>query len=133
MIHEFSNAVVGKAVSNGLDVKRIIFSNQKRWDGRSLLIEEKHCQIIRTSYHVSNPSFPEAVSIHLYLPRTDWPDFLIYVLRQTAGPLEYYVLPRGVLSKKQRYAQVHYKSIEMPGHCLHNHSPLIFLNVVSRL
>lgn len=97
---ELSNAVVGKAVSNGLDVKRIIFSDQERWDGRSLLIEGKPCQIIRTRYHVSNPSSPEAVSIRLYLPRTDWPDFLIYVLRQVAGPLEYYVLPRGVLSKE---------------------------------
>jgi hypothetical protein len=98
---ELSNAVVGQAVSRGLSVQRVIFLDQEKWDGRSLLIEEKPCQIVRTRYALSNPSSPTGLSIRLYLPRTDWPDFMIYVMRKIAGPgpLDYYVIPRGALSK----------------------------------
>ncbi len=95
---ELLNAVVAEAASRGLLVHPI-FSDQGHWDGHSVLVEDKPCQIVRTKYHISNPRSPHAVSIQLYLPRKDWPDFMIYVLRQTIGPIEYYVLPRGVLSK----------------------------------
>jgi hypothetical protein len=97
---ELSNAVIAQAASKGLRVQRIIFSDQDDWDGRSLLIEEKPCQIVRTRYSLSNPCSPKGLSIRLYLPRTDWPDFVIYVVRQMGQRRpEYYVVPRGVLSK----------------------------------
>jgi hypothetical protein len=97
---ELSNAAIGQAASKGLRVKRIIFSDQKRWDGRSVVIEDKPCQIVRTRYCVSKPGSPKALSIPLYLPRTDWPDFVIYVVRRPPnGLLEFYIVPRGALSK----------------------------------
>lgn len=97
---ELSNAVVAQAASKGLSVQQIV-PDQKRWDGRFLLIEEKQCQIVKGRYHLSNPRSPEALSIQLYLPRTTWPDFVVYVVRPTANlePLEYYIVPRGVLSR----------------------------------
>lgn len=98
-MHEFSNAAVSEAQSKGLDVQRVVISG-KRWDGRTVLIECRPCQIIRTRYLTSNPRCPKALSIVIYLPRTEWPDFLIYVARRaTTEPLEFYILPRGILSK----------------------------------
>lgn len=99
-MHEFSNAAVDEAVSKGLDVQRVVSSDRKRWDGRLVLIEHRPCQIVMTRYHVPDPRWPEGISIRLYLPRTDWPDFIIYVTRKTrTQPLEFYVVPRGILSK----------------------------------
>lgn len=98
---QLSYAVVAETVSKGLKVERIIFSNQKRWHGRCVEIERKPCQIVRARYAPPNPLSPKANSIRIYLPRTEWPDFVIYVVRhrEKQQPPEYYIVPRGVLSK----------------------------------
>jgi hypothetical protein len=97
-MHELSNAAISEAISNGLDVQRVI--SGRGWDGRFVLIENRPCQIIKTRYVVSNPRSPKDVSVTLYLPRTEWPDFLIYVARREATrPLDFYIVPRGNLSK----------------------------------
>ena len=104
-MHEFSNAVVDEAVSKGLDVQRVISSRRKSWNGRLVLIENRPCQIVRTAYQTLDERWPEAIGIRLYLPRTDWADFIIYVARKaTTQPLEFYVVPRGVLSKDTEFS-----------------------------
>jgi hypothetical protein len=96
---DFSNALVTEATAKGFLAQRVISSSERRWKGRFLVVEGKPCQIIVTRYHVSSPHLSDAVSIQLYLPRTDFPDFLIYVVQQIEQPLEFYVIPRGALSK----------------------------------
>lgn len=81
----FSTAAFTKAISEG-------------WRGRFALIEGKRCQIVRTYYRATNPSLPKDVYIGLYLPRREWADFVIYVVRRIE-PMEFYIVPRGALSK----------------------------------
>jgi hypothetical protein len=47
----------------------------------------------------SDPRWPRALSIPIYVPRTSWPDFVIYVVPTLSHPPEYYIVPRGMLSK----------------------------------
>lgn len=98
-MHELSDAVVAEGKANGLDVRRVILPSQEHWKGRLLIIENRPCQIVRTRYAITNPAASQALSIHLYLPRTHWPDFVIYVARQDSTTLGFYVVPRGILSK----------------------------------
>ena len=102
---ELSKAVIAQAESKGLRVQTIVFSDQKRWDCRSIVIENKPCQIVRTRCYASKPGSLNGLRIRLYLPRTDWPDFIIYVVRQPISPgtPECYIIPRGVLSKDTQW------------------------------
>jgi hypothetical protein len=81
----FSTTAFTRAISEG-------------WGGRFALIEGKRCQIVRTHYRATNPNLPKDVYIGLYLPRREWADFVIYVVRRIE-PMEFYVVPRGLLSK----------------------------------
>jgi hypothetical protein len=97
-MHPLSNAVAAEASLKGLKIEKVISADRRFWDGRFLVVEDKRCQIIRTKYHVSDPRYPNAVSVPFHLPRTDWPDFVIYVTKRESSP-EFYIVPRGDLSK----------------------------------
>lgn len=91
--------VISEARSRGLSVERIPAESKLRsHDPRLLLIEGKCCQVIPTRRLQPNASYPDAECFPLYLPRTAWADFLIYVVHEESPPL-FYVIPRGELAK----------------------------------
>jgi hypothetical protein len=85
----------GKA--SGLSVHRVA-GHGKALDARLLVIEGRPCQVIKTRQLI-DPHFPNAVSVCLYLPRTHFADFLIYVAYPLSGRPSFYIVPRGILSK----------------------------------
>jgi hypothetical protein len=101
------DAVVIEARARGLRIQRVFHLHGRVGilDSRCLLIEEKPCQVLRTRNHISNPASPQAVSIPLHVPRSDWADFIIYVVRPRRDDgFGYYVVPRGALSKNTSFA-----------------------------
>jgi hypothetical protein len=93
------NAVVetiAEAKACGLSVQRV--AGYGRTFDVGLVVEGKICQVIK-SRQVIDPHYPNAVSVSLYLPRTEFADFLIYVAYPLSGRPSFYTVPRGVLSK----------------------------------
>jgi hypothetical protein len=91
--------VIAEAGSRGLSVERIPAESKLRVHNRRLLlIEGKRCQVIPSRRLQPNPSYPHAEYFPLYLPRTEWADFLIYVLHRETPP-SIYIVPRGELEK----------------------------------
>src|SRR5258706_5083766 len=91
------NVVVNEAKANGLSVQRLS-GYGKVLDARLLAIEGRVCQVIRTR-EITDVNYSNAVSVQLYLPRNEFPDFLIYVVQQDGGKPTFYLLPRGVMTK----------------------------------
>jgi hypothetical protein len=92
------NAVVKEAEARGLRVERLVEVLTKVPDPRRAYIAGKPCQVIKTVHESSSPKYSYAKSLRLYLPRTGFADFLIYVAVDVVPPT-FYVIPRGVLSK----------------------------------
>jgi len=53
-----------------------------------------------------SPKYRYARAVHLYLPRTSWPDFVIYVVmpRSSKDTPAFYIIPRGALSTDTEWA-----------------------------
>jgi hypothetical protein len=91
--------VIAEATARGLRIERVpAQSNRSPVDKRVLLIDGKRCQVIPTRIGHPSPEYPHAEYFPLYLPRGDWPDFLIYVSFTEADPV-FRVIPRIVMSK----------------------------------
>ena len=91
--------ITEEAKRQGLRVQRLLRApdrQAKRW----LLIGGRSCQAIPARVFHPDPDNPENEAVSLYLPRTDWPEFLIYVVEpETEGQQSsFYVVPRGALS-----------------------------------
>jgi hypothetical protein len=85
--------------SNLLKIERVATqSNRSPVDKRLLLVDGKRCQVIPTRIGHPSPEYPHAEYFPLYLPRGDWPDFLIYVSLTGADPV-FRVIPRIAMSK----------------------------------
>jgi len=92
------SVVVNEAEARGLSVQRSFASGTKVPDPRLLHIAGKPCQVIKTVHESSSPEYSYAKSLRLYLPRTRFADFLIYVAVDMVPPT-FYIIPRGILSK----------------------------------
>jgi hypothetical protein len=79
----------------GLKVENLRIRKRK---GTFLRIEGRRCQLIPTRTLTSNPSYPRSRARQLYLPRTGWPEFLIYIDAQGDEPI-FYVVPSGDFDK----------------------------------
>src|SRR5690348_16563517 len=73
----------------------VLLSRRSR-TSRRILISGRRCQVIPARL-LRSPSYPQSKSINVYLPRTQWPDFLIYVAYEDTSPT-FYVVPRMNLS-----------------------------------
>ena len=62
------------------------------------MIDGKRCQVIPCPRLHPNASYPQAEYSPLYLPRTTWADFLVYVAHKET-PRRFYIIPRGELAK----------------------------------
>jgi len=89
--------VITEARAIGLSVQRLS-GYGKILDARLLVVEGRICQIIKTR-QVIDSHYPNAVYAPLYLPRTEYADFLIYVAFPPSGPPRFYVVPRGAMTK----------------------------------
>lgn len=94
------NSITEEARRQGFQVEPIEEFSGSGLGRKRLLIEGRRCQIIPARSFKSNRDYPKRESIQLYLPRTSWPDFLIYVVKQRADSdkLGLYIMPRGDLS-----------------------------------
>jgi len=63
-----------------------------------LHIAGRPCQVSRTSLIHTSQEYVEATSLPIYLPRTSFADFVIYV-PMNVDSTDFYVVPRGALSK----------------------------------
>jgi hypothetical protein len=96
--------VISEARSRGLVVQRIPADSKIRLhDPRLLLIDGRRCQVIPTHRGKNSVAYPQAEYFSLYLPRTTWADFLIYVAHREM-PRSFYIVPRGKLSKDTGWA-----------------------------
>jgi hypothetical protein len=91
------NAVMNEAKANGVSVQRLI-GYGKVLDARLLALESRVCQVIKTHERVDT-HYPNATSVPLYLPRSEFADFLIYPVHQDGGKPAFYIIPRGVMTK----------------------------------
>lgn len=77
--------VIKHAEARGLHVSRV--------DDRTLYVDGRPCQVIPAVWYHSFSIKNWAMS--MYLPRTTFADFLLYVPRQTD---DVFIIPRGLLS-----------------------------------
>jgi hypothetical protein len=91
--------VVAEALSRGFRVERLPTESKRHaFDKRLLLVEGKRCQVIPSRRGHPNALYPRAEYFPLYLPRNNWPDFLIYVsLHET--PTIFRIISRAEMSK----------------------------------
>jgi hypothetical protein len=95
---------IAEALSRGFRVERLPKRSKRHaFDKRLLLIEGMRCQVISARRGHSNPLYPHAEYFPLYLPRTDWPDFLIYVSLSESGPV-FRIVPRPEMTKDTGWA-----------------------------
>jgi hypothetical protein len=91
--------VITEATSRGFRIERIPAESKRHaFDKRLLLIEGRRCQVIPSRRSCSNAQYLHAQYFPLYLPRTDWPDFLVYVSLIENHPV-FHVVPRVEMSK----------------------------------
>jgi len=90
--------VIEEARRQGSDVEQI--RRYHRSQGARVVIEGRACQVIPARVFKPNRDYPKAQSIQLYLPRTNWPDFLLYVVKPNVDAEKrlFYIVPRGELS-----------------------------------
>lgn len=85
---------VAEALSRGSPTE----SKRHAFDKRLLLIEGKRCQVIPSRRGHPNALYPHAEYFPLYLPRNNWPDFLIYVSLHETPPI-FRIISRAEMSK----------------------------------
>src|SRR5258706_5884905 len=92
--------VLNEAKARRLRTERLPSQSRRYdFDRRLLLVEGKRCQVIPSRRGHPSAQYPHAEYFPLYLPRTDWPDFLIYVsLTDETRPI-FRVIPRVEMSK----------------------------------
>ena len=91
--------VIAEALSRGLRIERLASQSKRHpFDKRLLLIEGRRCQVIPSRRGHPSAEYPDAEYFPLYLPRTDWPDFLIYVSLIENQPV-FRIVPRLEMSK----------------------------------
>jgi hypothetical protein len=89
---------IAEARSRGLQIERLpIHSKKHSFDTRLVLIEGKRCQVMPSKLGHPNDEYPHAEYLSLYLPRDEWPDYLIYVL--SGSEATFWVIPRAEMSK----------------------------------
>jgi hypothetical protein len=105
-VKEYTNAmpslielVIAEALSRDLRIERLASQSKRHpFDKRLLLIEGRRCQVIPSRRGHPSAEYPDAEYFPLYLPRTDWPDFLIYVSLIENHPV-FRIVPRVEMSK----------------------------------
>ena len=91
--------VMDEVKSKGLRIERLPAQSRRyAFDKRLLLVEGKRCQVIPTRRGHQSAEYPHAEYFPLYLPRGNWPDFLIYVSLDQTRPV-FRVVPRAEMSK----------------------------------
>src|SRR5882762_3249050 len=91
--------VVAEALSRGFRVERLTTESKRHaFDKRLLLVEGKRCQVIPSRRGHPNALYPHAEYFPLYLPRNNWPDFLIYVSLHETSPI-FRIISRAEMSK----------------------------------
>jgi len=90
------DAVVAEARSRDLLVSFADAPSEVPW--KYLHIAGRPCQVSRTSLYHTSQTYVEATALSIYLPRTSFADFVIYV-PMNLNAMDFYVVPRGALSK----------------------------------
>jgi hypothetical protein len=99
MPSSFIEFVITEAASRGFRTERIPAESKRHaFDKRLLLIEGRRCQIIPSRPSRPSAQYPNAEYLPLYLPRTDWADFLVYVSVTQNQPV-FHIVPRAEMSK----------------------------------
>ena len=95
-------AVIEAASHRGLSIESALGEGlSRRVSRRCLFIEGRRCQVVPAPRLPSNPKYPSFVAVQIYVPRTPWPDFIVYVERSENDEPGacFYVVPRDELSK----------------------------------
>jgi hypothetical protein len=88
------NAVVAEARLRDLLVSFGDAPSEVPW--KYLHIGGRPCQVSRTSPVHTSPEYLHATSLPIYLPRTSFADFVIYV-PMNMDTEDFYIVPRGAL------------------------------------
>jgi hypothetical protein len=90
------DAVVAEAKSRDLPVSEGEKPSDQPW--KYLHIAGRPCQVSRTNLAHTSAEYPNATSLPIYLPRTGFADFVIYVPMDSERE-DFYIVPRGLISK----------------------------------
>src|SRR5215831_19456072 len=98
-VSKWMEAVILESRDRGFRIERLPSNSQKYTDDkRRLLIEGKRCQVVPSRPRNPNAQYPSTEYLPLYLPRTDWPDYLLYVSTREQQPV-FHIVPRVTMSK----------------------------------
>jgi hypothetical protein len=91
------DAVAERAQANGLVCERA--DVHQGWQNKCIRIAGYACQIVPLRLYTRGKN-SDLVVHSLYLPRSDWPDFVIYVFANDKDPSRFFIVPRGEISKE---------------------------------
>ncbi len=89
--------VAQEARARGLTCKRADVRNGLR--NKCVRIAGYACQIVPLRLYPTGRN-SDLVEHSLYLPRSDWPDFIIYVFANRKETTRFFIVPRGEISKE---------------------------------
>jgi hypothetical protein len=109
------DAVIAEARSRDLLVSFGDAPTEVPW--KYLHIAGRPCQVSRTSLVHTSPEYLDATSLPIYLPRTSFADFVIYV-PMNLDSADFYIVPRGALSKDTCLTQASLEKYKNAWHLL---------------
>jgi len=119
-LKNLSDLVSNCARALGVKVEITSKRNRGARGGTFLRIENRLCQIVPTRSFVSNPDYPRSRSAFLYLPRNQFPEFLVYVRgdAQEPGKHIFYIVPSGDIKKDTSFVKQTLQKYENAWHLL---------------
>jgi hypothetical protein len=91
------DVVAQEAKARGLTCERADVRNGLQT--KCVLIGGYACQIVPLRLYQTGKN-SDLIAYSLYLPRSDWPDFIIYVFANRKETARFFIVPRGVISKE---------------------------------
>lgn len=90
-----------RAEELGLKVRDADISEYRGGRDKHLIIEERICQLVRTREIITNNDYRDSPAYFLYLPRNEWPAFMIHVMysESRVEPPVFYIVPSGDMKK----------------------------------
>jgi hypothetical protein len=89
---------------------------------RNLFLNRRPCRVMPARWF-ADVDHPQCKALTLYIPRTKFVDFLLYVLR---GTEEVYVIPRGLLEYNTTWSEPKLTTYRHAWHLLQETSPELF-------
>ena len=91
------DAVTQEALARGLTCERADVRSGLR--NKCVRIAGYACQIVPLRLYLTGKN-SDLVEHSLYLPRSDWPDFIIYVFASRNETSQFFIVPRGEIAKE---------------------------------